>query len=257
MVILIPNSQFNSIYHIFETHQYLRNVIEAIPELITGELWVDSPDDPTIALFSIPGIHILAGTPDPLKIDSFLTKIPEKQVIFVPRQEFWVPSLKRYFGGKLGSFNRYDVSASSLTLEYIQKLKKDPPEGYQIQQVDVIVLNETKDSLGSYILLFFGNQDRFLTSGKGYCIKKNDTTISMASSLVPYKKSLEVQVDTLEASKYRRKGFATQVAVELIEYCLESGIEPHWDADTEISRDFALKLGYTSPHPYKCYYWVK
>lgn len=254
MVILIPNSQYPFISHIFDSHQYLRNVIEAIPKLSVGELWVDDLDNPSLALFTIPGVHILSGTPEPNKIDRILAKIPPNQSFFVPKQELWIQSLKRYFRSKLGSYNRYAVSTSSLTLEYLQTLKKDLPEGYEMKQVDIEVLNETKESIGSYILLFFGNPERFLISGKGFCIKKNDTTISMASSLVPFEKSLEIQVDTLDA--YQRKGLATQVVVKLIEYCLKNGIEPHWDSDTEISRDFALKLRYSNPQPYKCYYWV-
>ncbi len=65
--------------------------------------------------------------------------------------------------------------------------------------------------------------------------------------------SVEVDVQTL--AEYRGQGFATIVTAKLIEYCLERGIEPHWDAMNELSADLALKIGYTNPEPYRCYHW--
>lgn len=122
--------------------------------------------------------------------------------------------------------------------------------------VDTSILNQIKDSIGFFIHLFFGDPEFFKISGIGYYIKHDDTVISIASSLVPFTRSLEIQVDTVDSPKYRRKGFTTRVAAEIIEYCLENNIDPHWDADSIISRDFALKLGYSNPQPYTCYYWT-
>ncbi len=256
MVMLIPNSQFDSIRHVFDSNQHMRNIIEAIPKLTKGELWIDNLENPLMALYTMSGIHFLAGTPDPNKIDNFLTKIPPKQSIFIPTQKEWVLILKKYFGDKLGNYNRFALSASSLTLRDIRNLKQELPYGFYVREVDPSILNQIKDSIGFYILLFFGDTKTFMASGKGYCILCDDEVISIASSLVPFTKSLEIQVDTMDSSSYRRKGFATRVAVEIIEYCLETGIEPHWDADNDISRDFALKLGYSNPQSYTSYYWV-
>jgi len=257
MVVIIPNSHFDSIRHVFDSHQYLRTVIEAIPKLTTGELWVDKIDNPTMALYTIPGINFLAGTPDPHDIDNLLAKIHPKQSIFVPSSNTeWTCILKRYFGLRLGSFNRYALSASSLRLNKIRTHKKDLPVGFYLLEVDAAILNQIKDSIGYYIHLFFGDPEFFMVSGRGYCIKHDDKVISIASSLVPFTTSLEIQVDTIDSPEYRRKGFATRVTVEIIEYCLENNIEPHWDADSTISRDFAVKLGYTDPQPYTCYYWA-
>ncbi|MFX1283083.1 MAG: GNAT family N-acetyltransferase [Promethearchaeota archaeon] len=256
MVIQIPSSHFDSIRHMYDAHQHLRNIIEAIPELPLGEIFVDNPENPSVSLFTIPGVHILAGTPSSSDINKILAHIPPKQTIFIPNQKLWIPHLRMYFRTKLRNFNRYALSASAVTLKYIQNLKHNLPERYYLQQVDMEVLNQIKNSIGYYVHLFFGDPKHFMASGKGYCIKYGLSIISMASSLVPFRTSLEIQVDTVDSIKYRRKGLATRVAVELISYCLENGIEPHWDADTEISRDFALKLGYTDSKPYKCYYWV-
>lgn len=256
MVIKVPNSQFNSIHHLYDNHERLRNIIEAIPELPLGEIFVDSPNKPSLSLFTIPGIYILAGSPDSSNINNILAKIPSKQTIFIPNRKSWVQHLKTYFRTKLRSFNRYAVSASTVTLDYIRNLKLELPDQYYLQKINIKVLNQIKNSIGYYIHLFFGDPEHFLVSGTGYCIRNDSTVISMASSLVPFKTSLEIQVDTVDSPKYRRKGFATRVAIELIEYCLKNDIEPHWDADTEISKEFALKLGYSNPQPYKCYYWV-
>ncbi|MFX1515715.1 MAG: GNAT family N-acetyltransferase, partial [Promethearchaeota archaeon] len=255
MVINIPNSSFESIHHVFDSHQHLRNVIEAIPKLTTGKLWINQDDNPLTALFTLPGINFLAGIPDPQNIDDLLTKIPPKENIFIPFPSVeWTRVLKSFFGKKLGSFNRFALSASSLKLEKIRTHKKNLPDGFCLLEVDATILNEIKDSIGFYIHLFFGEPEFFMVSGRGFCIKHDNTVISIASSLVPFTTSLEIQVDTIDSPKYRRKGYATRVAVEIIENCLENNIEPHWDADSKISRDFAVKLGYSNPQPYPCYY---
>ncbi|MFX1249259.1 MAG: GNAT family N-acetyltransferase [Promethearchaeota archaeon] len=257
MVIRVPNSQFNSVCYIFDEHQHLRNLIEAIPALPRGELWIDSSDNPSVALFKLPGIHFLGGTPNSNEIEKILDKIPSKQAIFIPTQEKWITILKRYFKDKLRSFDRFALSASSLTINHIHNLRKELPYGYHIKQIDHIDWNQIRTSIGHYIHIFFRDIEHFKTSGKGYCVRNDNRVISMASSLVPVTRSLEIQVDTVESTKYLRKGFATRAVVELIEYCLKKGIDPHWDADTEISKKFAQKLGYSNPQPYKCYYWVK
>ena len=256
MPILIPNSQYETIQHIFDSHQYLRNVIESIPKLSTGELWINDIENPLMALYTIPGINFLAGTPDSNNIDQFLAKIPPKQSIFVPSQKEWIRNLKRYFGIRLKSFKRYALSASTLNEKNIRNLKKELPRGFYILEVDTPILNQIKESIGFYIHLFFGDPELFMVSGKGYCIKHKEIIISIASSLTPFTRSLEIQIDTIDSPIYRRKGFATRVAVEIIEFCLKNDIEPHWDADSPISRDFALKLGYSNPQPYSCYYWA-
>jgi hypothetical protein len=39
----------------------------------------------------------------------------------------------------------------------------------------------------------------------------------------------------------------------MIEYCLERGLEPCWDAHNEISAALAAKLGFVEPAPYAAY----
>ncbi len=50
---------------------------------------------------------------------------------------------------------------------------------------------------------------------------------------------------------HRRKGLATLLAAYMIEYSLENGLEPRWDAENESSARLAAKLGYSDPEEYK------
>ena len=44
---------------------------------------------------------------------------------------------------------------------------------------------------------------------------------------------------------------------KLIEYSLQQGLVPHWDADNKPSAKLAKKLGFTKPEKYNAYFWLE
>ena len=90
----------------------------------------------------------------------------------------------------------------------------------------------------------------------GYCIihEEKQLVVSIAISAMPiFDNEFVLQVVTDPNPSYRRKGFATIATTALIGECLEKGIKPHFDADSEISTRFALKLGFSRPQHYTAY----
>lgn len=57
--------------------------------------------------------------------------------------------------------------------------------------------------------------------------------------------------------KYRRQGMATALAARLLCWCLERGLEAHWDAANPESCALALKLGYQPLGSYLAYYLLE
>ncbi len=53
---------------------------------------------------------------------------------------------------------------------------------------------------------------------------------------------------------HRRQGLGLLLAAALIAWCLDRGLEPHWDAANPESRLLAEKLGYDTPTEYESLY---
>ena len=56
------------------------------------------------------------------------------------------------------------------------------------------------------------------------------------------------------AHAFRRQGLATALASALLLWCLERGLEPHWDAANPESVRLAKKIGYQFSGSYTAYY---
>src|SRR5439155_13041155 len=64
-------------------------------------------------------------------------------------------------------------------------------------------------------------------------------------------RSLEFEIQT--HPDFLRRGLASACAAAMIEYCLEHGLRPCWDAHNDVSAALATKLGFTNPAPYTAY----
>ena len=83
---------------------------------------------------------------------------------------------------------------------------------------------------------------------------QGEKVVSLAYTPFPFIDEFEIQVYTEDSVEYRRKGLATAVSAALIEYGLERGLTPHWDAANETSLKLALKIGYSNPKKWEAYY---
>ncbi|MFX0115150.1 MAG: GNAT family N-acetyltransferase [Candidatus Hodarchaeota archaeon] len=244
MALQIPNERLAEFLPYFEKHKYFRNQLEAIPTHHIGKGYTDDLANPNTILFNWGNLWFLAGKFDSPKLKEILGKIPEKQFIFVSNAK-WVPILKnnwRYFA----YFPRTLLSEKSLTLERIRKFLKPLPEGFRLAKIDL----KTASNL-EYFQNYPGGPERFIKEAIGFCVKEGAKLVCRATAF-----SIEkYEIDIFTLQEYRERGFATVACAKLIEYCLERNIKPHWDAANERSAKFALKLGYTDPESYKCYYW--
>ncbi|MFX0117919.1 MAG: GNAT family N-acetyltransferase [Promethearchaeota archaeon] len=202
----------------------------------------------------------LSGNSKVENLKEFLEKIPEKAFIYVPSQE-WESRLKTQWT-YLGYFLRTELSTQNLSLQNIQRLLVAIPEGFEIKKVDVEVVKRIlSQNLADHwvnVINYLGGPERFVEEGVGFCIQEGEKIISIVigfKASMPITKSVELDIVT--HPDYRGRGFATLVSAKLIEYLLKKGIEPHWDAANPLSSKLALKLGFTNPVPYKCYYWRK
>ena len=253
MIIEYPRENARRIAHIFHEHQFLSSVIESAIATPMGQFWVDDIQDPSVALVAV-GFQFLAGDYKSEAVEELLEHIPSGHDIVVPIEE-WVKKLEQKWDDRLEIFQRFSFSPDNLNLNHIRNLKSQLPTIYSIKQINHSIASELPKELVSTLLTFFGTPERFMETGVGFCVFHNEQPVSLAMSGHPFEKEFEIQVDTLNDSNYRRKGLATSVCAALIEYALENGLTPHWDAENESSKNLALKLGYTNPVEYSIYRW--
>ncbi|MHA2497033.1 MAG: GNAT family N-acetyltransferase, partial [Candidatus Hodarchaeales archaeon] len=248
MVQKIPHDQLGKFLPLFSEHRFFRTILEAIPHVPIGEGFVDDLDRPEVILFSVGegsmGDCFLAGNYRSPKVGEILAQVPERRSIHVPSRE-WVPVMKDYWE-YFGYLPRTDFSADDLTVDHVEHLLTPLPEDFEVEKAGL----ETAKQIDDFTYPG-GPEAYFKDGGLLFCVKKGDKVVSQVSALAKF----GYEIDVATQPEYRGRGFATLVCAKFIKYCLEHGIKPHWDAANEISVALALKLGFTNPQRYRCYYW--
>ncbi len=248
MVLEIPQDQLGKFLPLFNGHRFFRTILEAIPHVPIGEGFVDDLEHPEVILFSVGagamGDSFLAGNCQSPKVGEILAQVPERRSIHVPSQE-WVPVMKDYWE-YFGYLPRTDFSADDLTVDHVEQLLTPLPESFEVEKASFETMKQIDDF--SYP---GGPEAFFKDGGLLFCVKKGEKVVSRVSALAKF----GYEIDVATQPEYRGRGFATIACSKFLKYCLEHGIKPHWDAANEISVALALKLGFTNPHPYRCYYW--
>ncbi|UCG90414.1 MAG: GNAT family N-acetyltransferase [Candidatus Heimdallarchaeota archaeon] len=262
MIQQIPKKQLMDFWPFFEGNK-MRNSLAFSLSLSHVKGFTDDLENPDVVMFLCQPGHVtcyLAGNSKAENLKEFLEKIPEKAWISIPSQE-WELSLKTqwtYFGYS----PRTELSAKNLSLQSIKRLLISLPEGFQMKRVDIEVAKQVLSQNFSdhfvWAINYFGSPERFVEEGVGFCIQEGEKIVCIAmgyTTSVPITQSCEIDIAT--HTDYRGRGFATLASAKVIEYFLEKGIEPHWDAANPLSVKLAEKLGYTDPEPHKFYYWLK
>jgi GNAT superfamily N-acetyltransferase len=258
MIQQIPQQQLMDYWPHYDNHKR-RNILAQ--NLAWGRVkgFVDNFENPAVILFLCQQwACYLTGNRKAENLKEFLVKIPENAYIFVPSQE-WEKNLKIHWP-HLKDIPLTDLSANNLSLQNILRLLNSLPDGFQLKRVDVEVAKQivTQNFSDHWVSIInnFGGPEKFVEEGVGFCIQEGEKLISLVmgyKASIPITRSIELDIAT--HTDYRKRGFATVIGAKMIEYCLEREIEPHWDAANPYSVKLALKLGFTDPVSYKCYYW--
>jgi len=255
MLVKCPLEKRDNVKSLFNEYPYLRLVISQVFKRPLGEVWADDPDNPRVAMVVIAGIHALAGSSGLNTTFELLELIPEGHPIVAPDIR-WSTLVRRKWGEKVRVQTRTAFSSDSLDVNHVSKLKGKLPNGYSLKRIDLKIARAMGTRGEELIRPFFGSLETFIECGVGFSVMHGQIPISAAFSGVPIEDDqFDVQVYTVDESRYRRKGYATLASAALIEYSLENGLEPHWDAQNEPSIKMALKLGYTDSVQYDIYYW--
>ncbi|MCO7126457.1 GNAT family N-acetyltransferase [Sporolactobacillus shoreicorticis] len=127
--------------------------------------------------------------------------------------------------------------------KYLSFRKSLPSKHQKIVSTTELIFNRLA---GSVVPKYFWNSFRdFEAYGIGFTLLLNDkipASTAFASFVIDRK--LEIGIETV--ADYRGSGFAASVCAQLIDYCLEHGLEPVWSCNSGNigSRKLAQKLGF-------------
>ncbi len=243
-----PVEQNSNLIPMFNNHKYLSVIINSSIQQKLAKLQVDNLDNPTVCIMTYNPFVAISGDINSQSIESLLEAVPFHKIILIPHDDSWYELLKAKYGMRFITPNskRTKFSSDGLDIEFIRSLKKPLPKHLNIEASDKENAELFNSDFQKGFFDFFGSKEAFLKKGFGYVILDKDIVVGAAATgNAPFNKAFEIQI--VVNKEYRRQGFATLLATNLIEYSLENGYDPRWDADNEKSAALASKLGYTDP----------
>ena len=253
-----PVEESSKLIPMFSNHKYLSVIINTSLQEQLAKVKVDDLENPTVCLMAYDPFVAITGDINSQSIKQLLEAVPFHKIILLPHDDSWYELLKATYGMRLITPNseRTKFTSDSLGIDFIRSLKKPLPEHLKLDFINEKNAELFDSSFQKGFFDFFGSKESFLEKGFGYVILDGDIVVGAAATgNTPYNKAFEIQI--VVKKEYRRQGFATLLATNLIEYSLENGYDPRWDADNDKSAALAKKLGYTNPEPWKMSFRAK
>jgi GNAT superfamily N-acetyltransferase len=223
--------------------------VDCVVEDQMGQAFVDSTDYPQ--LFMIELDQFFCYFSGDLTGDAgrkFLEKVPAGRM-FMAGSPGWQNAVQGVFGERLIAVRRYSYASHSLSSDHLKQLASDNPHTPSLRRVDAALAGKDSPylSLGA-----FDSPDDFVQRGIGFCLEQDNQIIGGAYSSLVCSDAIEVSIVVDPA--HHRKGIATALACQLLLWCLDHHLSPHWDAANEESCSLAEKLGYSKDGEYTAYY---
>jgi RimJ/RimL family protein N-acetyltransferase len=248
MLIEVPPERREQLRPLFAGTPGVRGVQEAGLSGAMGRMYADDLDDPKLAVLNL-WFYMAAGEPTPDAVYEFLHLLPMACSIIVP--EDWHAVLQKRCPDHLTPEHRTLFRAAEWDRSQLARFRAELPPGFLVSRIDAGNVERfaqfDRSFAGNY-----GSADAFLEHGAGFGVEHRRRFVSGCTSFASGGGALEFEIDT--HPDFRRRGLATAGAAAMIEYCLERGIAPCWDAMNYASAQLAQKLGFREPQRYVAYY---
>jgi GNAT superfamily N-acetyltransferase len=221
--------------------------IECVVEGQMGRAYVDDVQNPLAYKIQLGPFFYFAGNASQEMLEDI-----RPWTLFMPSSPGWVDAARAMYREKLVSFDRYSFSSECLSVEHLQKFCDVTRFDKDVKRMDIPLVTRVWGQDHFIDVSNFESPADFIERGIGYYVEKGREIIGAAYSSLVCSKGTEVSIFVEE--DYRRQGIATILAANLIKWCLESNMDPHWDAANLESCRLAEKLGYTPAGKYQAYY---
>jgi GNAT superfamily N-acetyltransferase len=257
MIYKYPQEKRAELLPLFHGIEYLEALVLGVLLSDLGNVFVDGLDKPKnlMLVYKEAVLVVFGGSGEGTTAKELLSKIPKRAAFIYPNKK-WAELIKENYSEKLRFQQRIKVTSTNLDLEHIKKLKNNIPDGYEIVKINNEIIDKFEKNTIQKINRFCGSIDTFRRDGFGFCaLYDGKIAAEITNAGISYKSAFEIDIET--HPDHRRKGLATVLAAFMIEYSLEKGLDPRWDAANKPSADLALKLGYTDPEEYEVMIYIE
>ena len=218
-------------------------IADSILEGNMGQVLVNDEENPCVVALCLPDhkIHILGGDAKHSAAQEYLGELSGFSLLLFGAPD-WKELLEEVHKGKIITLQRYAFSSEGLDINHLSALKSQLSENYHIERITLEHAQQIaaeKNEMTEEQLFGFDSPEDFIARGFGYCAWEGKRIVSIASTGAVCSKGIEIQINTHK--KHRGQGLASATGAALIIECLEKGIDPNWDAATEISAGLAKK----------------
>ena len=246
----------------------------AVPSILSGNtpgvLYVDDPQQPSIALAWFKHHLFLAGSPAGEALDQSLAQVLCGELLIQARQEglsaFGLQTADPAWEARLEAILPCLYPVHGVRQYYACRMLNQPwqpllPPGYQLRQVDAALL-DTPDLFGVDALRMEMVSERpsvedFLQRSFGVCLLYDETIVGFCLSEYNFAGRCEVGVWTAES--YRQRGLGKLMSLALVEQALQRGyFEVGWHcwADNQPSGALALSAGFVLQREFPVYLFL-
>lgn len=245
MLAPVPKDARDVLAPLFEGFPALSGVVHSVLEGVMGEAWADDPVRPNVAHIEL-DFHLLAGDPSRPAAAEGIRSLSEGEHVIVA--ESWADVLMDSWE-RLQPYERTEFSAGSWDVSEL-RARQALPDGLSLVRVDVGSVVAFAELDEAFVYNFDSHED-FLARGVGFGVTDGSRFVAGCSSYAISSHSLEFEIET--ADEFQRRGLAMVTGSRMIEYCVEEGLEPCWDAAHDLSARLALRLGFVEPRAYTAY----
>jgi RimJ/RimL family protein N-acetyltransferase len=248
MLVELAPSDRGVVCSLFAGFPGLHGIVDAALEGTMGTVRADNAKRPRLAVIEL-DFHLFAGDPRAPAAEAVVRGLSQPWSAVTSRED-WEPLLRRVWGTELQTRTRVAFRPGNWDRLRLRQFRATLPEGLPLKRVsaeDAPRFAEFEASL----VYNFPSLEEFSQKGVGFGVEHEGRYVSGCSSFALSSRSLEFEIDT--HPDFRNRGLAAACAAAMIEHCLDSDLEPCWDAHNEISAALATKLGFIEPVPYSAY----
>jgi GNAT superfamily N-acetyltransferase len=235
---------------LYTHHRHLRVVIDAILQGYCGTATTNAGGKPEVARLGVGVFAFFGGDPAHPAAETLIRPLSGERII-VCADGSWREAIQRAHGARIETEPRVSFSSAELRLVHLRKLMSNTPDGFRVERLNLDLARRIRAEVHPDLLLaeVFASPSDFVERGIGFCALTGGQLVCVATSAFVCDGAIEIQINTRKA--YRGLGLATAVGAALLVYCLEHGIDPHWDAGDPASERVAEKLGYVTDSTYE------
>jgi GNAT superfamily N-acetyltransferase len=246
MIRELPPGDRASLRPLAEKFPHMRACLYAVIENSYGQAWSDGSSAPEAALVRLLDFSHPAGDADSPAAVALAAAISPGDTV-VAQSPDWERPLRSVFGERVSRRTRTAMHPGNFDRSRLLAFMAQLSSGFRLVRIDASNIDRFA-ALDGALVDAFPSRAEFLAHGVGFGVEHDNRFVAGASSLALASDHLEIEIDT--HLDFRRRGFATVVGAAIVDYCVERGITPGWDAHNPPSAALAMKLGFVDPSPY-------